>query len=146
MIQMLVTDESNTFKGKKLIASGNESLSFNDIDNMIRQTYSTKKEHIETKRKLQKLLYNWQIFFHGNTHITNMNFMLHFLQNRNPQFSGFESASQGLGLQMKSFREYYTQKAEKLDKVTKVDEFIHGEEPTDLRFPKIQNYWNLSLD
>ncbi len=146
MIQMLVTDEANSFKGKKLLAAGNESLSFTDVDSMIKQTYSTKKEHVEVNKVLQKILFNWQIFFNGNTHITNMNYMLHLLQNRNPQFTGYESAPQALGLKLKSFREYYTHKAEKLDSVTKVDEFIMGEEPTDLRFPKVQSYWNVSLD
>lgn len=148
MIQTLVTDESLSFKGKKLIANGSESLSFVDIDNMIKQTYSNRKDHVAANKTLQKLLFNWQIFFHGNTHITNMNYMLHFLQNRNPQFQGFENASQALGIKPKSFREYYAQKAEKFDDRvdTKVDNLLKGEEPTDFRFPKIQSYWNLSLD
>jgi hypothetical protein len=148
MIQILVTDEANSFKGKKLIASGGESLSFTDVENMIKQTYSTKKEHVESNETIQKLLFNWQIFFHGNTHITNMNYFLNFLQNRNPQFTDFENSSQLLGIKPKSFREYYTHKAEVFeDRIdSKVSEVIKGEEPTDLRFPKIQNYWNLSLD
>ena len=77
-----------------------------------------------------------------------MNYMLNFLQNSNPQFSGFENASQALGMKPKSFREYYTHKAEKFDdKVdSKVDDLIKGEEPTDLRFPKMQSYWNVALD
>jgi hypothetical protein len=148
MIQILVTDESQSFNGKKLIANGNESLSFTDIDNLIKQTYSTNKEHTEAKNLLKKLFFNWQLFFHGNTHITNMNFMLHFLQNRNPQFSGHENASQTLGLKLKSFREYYSHKAEKFDDRidTKADHLIKDEAPSDFRFPKLQNYWNVSLD
>jgi hypothetical protein len=148
IIQMLATDESLTYKGKKLIANGNESLSFTDIDSMIKQTYSTKKEDVQANKTLQKLLFNWQIFFHGNTHITNMHQMLNFLQNRNPQFTGYENAPQALGLKLKSFREYYTHKAEKFDDRvnTKTDDILSSEEPSDLRFPKLQSYWNLSLD
>lgn len=145
---MLVTDEANTFKGKKLIANGGESLSFNDIDSMLKQTYFEKKDHVETNPYIQKLMYNWQIFFHGNTHVTNMNYFLNFLQNSNPQFGDFDNASQLLGLKARSFREYYTHKAEKFDDRvdSKVDDLVHGEEASDLRFPKIQSYWNLSLD
>jgi hypothetical protein len=148
MIQILATDEANTFKGKKLLANGGESLSFTDIDSMLKQTYSSKKEHVEANRMVQKFFMNWQIFFAGNTHITNMNYMLHFMQNRNPQFTGFENAGQALGLKLKSFREYYTHKAEKFDDRvdSKVDDLLKGDEPTDLRFPKIQNYWQVSLD
>ena len=77
-----------------------------------------------------------------------MNFFLNFLQNRNPQFSGFDNSAQLLGITPKSFREYYTHKAEKFDdKIdSKIDGLVKGEDPTDLRFPKIQNYWNISLD
>jgi hypothetical protein len=148
IIQILVTDQSNQFKGKKLIASGNESLSFVDIDNLIKQTYSNNKQHIEANNLLKKFYHNWQLFFHGNTHITNMNFMLHFLQNRNPQFSGYENAPQVVGIKPKSFREYYAQKAEKFDDRidSRADDILKSEEPSDFRFPKLQNYWNLSLD
>jgi hypothetical protein len=148
MIQLLVTDDSKSFHGKKLIANGNESLSFTDVDNMIKQTYSNNKEHNEANNILKKIFYNWQLFFHGNTHITNMNLMLHFLQNSNPQFSGHDNASQVLGLKLKSFREYYSQKAEKFDDRidSKADDLLKSEEPSDFRFPKLQNYWNISLD
>lgn len=148
MINLILNEESDVFKGKKLIANGSESLSFTDIDNMIKQTYSTKKEVHEANKTLQKLLFNWQIFFHGNTHITNMTYMLQFLQNRNPQFTGFESATEVLGMKTKSFREYYTHKAEKFDERLndKVENLVKGEEPSDLRFPKMQSYWNVSLD
>jgi hypothetical protein len=146
MIETLVGDESNQFAGKKLIASGSESLSFTDIDSMIKQTYSTKKSHQQPNQTLQKIISNWQLFFHGNTHVTNMLFFLNFVQSRNPQFSGFENASQLLGVKTKSFREYYSEKAEKFDDRIQKDIDILKEDPVDLRFPKIQNYWNLSLD
>jgi hypothetical protein len=148
MVQLLVTDDSKSFHGKKLIANGNESLSFTDVDNLIKQTYSSNKENTEANNLLRKIFFNWQLFFNGNTHVTNMNFMLHFLQNRNPQFSGNENAAQALGLKTKSFREYYSQKAEKFDDRidSKADDLLKNEEPSDFRFPKLQNYWNLSLD
>jgi hypothetical protein len=148
MVEVLVADESKSFHGKKLIANGNESLSFVDIDNLIKQTYSSTKEHTEANKILKKIFYNWQLFFHGNTHVTNINFMLQFLHNRNPQFSNHENAAQALGMKVKSFREYYSQKAEKFDDRidSKTDYLLKYEEPSDFRFPRLQSYWNLSLD
>lgn len=145
MVQILTTDESETFNGKKLIANGNESLSFVDIDNLIKQTYSSKKNHTENNKTIAKLMKNWQIFFHGNTHITNYEFMLNYLQVKAPQFKSFENASQLLNIKPKSFREYYTTKAEKFDDRIKHDKLIE-EQPDDFRFPYIQNYWKISLD
>lgn len=137
-------DESNDYNGKKLLASGNDSLSFTDINNLLRQTYtSTQKEVINRNQRIQMLANNWQLFFHGNTHITNFNFMLDFMQARSPQFSGYESASTLLGAKPKSFREYYVQKAEKFD--DRISAFLE-EEPEDFRFPALQNYYKISLD
>lgn len=147
MVDLLVTDESKAFHGKKFIANGNESLSFVDIDNLIKQTYSSSKQHTDANKLLKTIFYNWQLFFHGNTHVTNMNFMLQFLHNRNPQFSGHENAAQALGMKVKSFREYYSQKAEKFDdRLDSKADLLKYEEPSDLRFPRLQNYWNISLD
>jgi hypothetical protein len=137
-------DESDEFKGKKLLASGNDSLSFIDIDNLLKQTYtSTEKVLVTRNPRVQKLVNNWHLFFHGNTHISNFNFMLDFMQVRSPQFSGYESASGLLGAKFKSFREYYVQKAEKFeDRISS----ILDEEPEDFRFPPLQNYYKISLD
>jgi hypothetical protein len=157
-IQILVTDENNSYKGKKLIANGTESLSYYDVDNGIKQAYSTEGNHLEPNRLLQKTMFNWQLFFNGNTHITNMDFMLKFLQNRNPQFTSFENAGTVLSSKPKSFREYHNEKSEK--KLTGVDkekvekksdkntiESIKEIDQYDShRYPLMQNYWNQSLD
>jgi len=144
IVNNLLEDESNEYKGKKLLASGNDSLSFIDINNLIRQTYtSTEKQVIYRNPKIQIIVNNWQLFFHGNTHITNFNFMLDFMQVRSPQFSGYESALGLLGAKPKSFREYYVQKAEKFD--DRISSIL-DEEPEDFRFPPLQNYYKISLD
>jgi hypothetical protein len=144
MIQILVTDQSNSFLGKKLIANGTESLSYFDIDNMIKQSYSNKGAHKEANNLIRKLNFNWQIFFHGNTHITNMFYMLNYLHNHSLQFDNLENAGQLMNLQTKSFRQYYIEKAEKFD--DRIKENLVSEEPDDLRFPRLNNYWNISLD
>lgn len=145
MIQILVTDENKTFQGKKLSAQGNESLSYFDVDNMIRQSYSSKSSHVLPNKWVQKIVQNWQLFFHGNTHVTNMNFMLNYLHNNNPQFSEYESAAQLMEVKPQSCRQHYVEKAEKFDD-KKFDSISSKEEADDLRFPRLHNYWNLSLD
>lgn len=144
IVTNLLEDDSNDYKGRKLLASGNDSLSFIDIHNLLRQTYtSAEKEVINRNSRIEKFVNNWQLFFHGNTHITNFNYFLDFMQVRSPQFSGYESALGLLGSKSKSFREYYVQKAEKFD-----DEIssILEEEPEDFRYPPLQNYYKISLD
>ena len=144
MVMNLLNDESNDYKGKKLMANGNDSLSFQDIDNLLRQTYtSTEKGIVHRNKMIEKIANNWHLFAHGNTHITNFNFMLDFMQVRAPQFSGYESASGLLGAKPKSFREYYVQKAEKFDDRISA---ILEEEPEDFRFPALQNYYKVSLE
>ena len=144
IVNNLLEDESYEYKGKKLLASGNDSLSSIDIHNLLRQTYtSTDKEVINKNPRIQKIANNWHLFFHGNTHITNFNFMLDFMQVRSPQFSGYESASGLLGAKHKSFRQYYVQKAEKFD--DRISSILE-EEPEDFRYPALQNYYKVSLD
>jgi hypothetical protein len=143
LIQILATDESNTFANRKLSVNGTESYSFTDIDNLIRQTYSTKKEHKEAMGLVHKLASHWQLFFHGNTHITNIDHMLRFYQNKNPQFTGYENALKEVNLQPTSFREYYTNKAEKYKQQ---NDLLGKEREDDLRFPRVQRYWDISLD
>lgn len=141
---MLVTDDKNTFAGKKLLAEGSESYSYTDIDNMIKQTYSTQQQHKDPIKYYRQFFTQWQLFFHGNTHIINMDYMLNFLQNKNPQFTDYESITSALEIKPKSFREYYTHKAEIFK--SEKDNILSPEEPDDLRLPKIDNYWNVSLD
>lgn len=136
--------ESENTNGKKLIANGTESYSFADIDNMIKQTFCTQTEHGQTNKFMQKVLTEWQLFFHGNCHITNWNFMLNSLQNKNPQFNGYEPATTLVGLKPKSFREYYTQKAETFKEQDKLAADLP--ELDSFKYPLIQNYWNISLD
>lgn len=144
IVTNLVNDSSDSFKGKKLLAESEESYSFTDIDNMIKQTYASSNEHHESNKTLQKFFTQWQIFFHGNTHITNWNFMLNSLQNKNPESPGYESCKQLLSSKPKSFRQYYTQKAEKFKQ--DVDDKLATEERDDLRYPLVQKYWDISLD
>ena len=144
MILNLLNEETGQFNGKKLIASGNESLSFVDIDNLLKQTYINGDKQMEYKNKtLVKLMDNLQIFFHGNTHATNYKLMLDFLQTRNPQFENYENAGKLLGQNLKSFREYYVQKAEKFD--DRISPILE-EMPEDFRYPSLQNYYKISLD
>jgi len=149
IVQILASDDTGAFNGKKLIANGGESLSYSDIDNIIKQTFFTKKQHLEPNKLLQKAMFNWQLLFHGNVHVTNMNFMLQNLHNKNPQSTGYESTTELTGEKFKLFREYHTKKAEKNEETnnnSKIKEELLGENPADFRFPKFHNYWNLSLD
>lgn len=111
---------------------------------MIKQTYASNNEHNSANPALQKFYTQWQMFFHGNTHLTNWNFMLNSLQNKNPEFTGYESSSTLLNIKPKSFRQYYTQKAEKFKQDD--DNKLTQEERDDLRYPLIQKYWDISLD
>jgi len=139
----LLEEDADVYKWKKLLASGNDSLSFVDIDNLIRQTYITIEKPVLYKNTfIHKFFNNWHLFFHGNTHITNFNLMLDFMQVRSPQFSGYEKANKLLESKPKSFRGYYVQKAEKFD--DRISPILE-EDPEDFRFPALQNYYNLSL-
>lgn len=144
MIINLINDDTDKYKGKKLIASGNDSLSFVEIENLLRQTYTTADQPVVHRNKfLIKLFKHWNIFFHGNTHITNFDFMLDFMQSKSPQFNDYESAASLLDYKPKSFREYCIQKAEKFD--DRISSILE-EEPEDYRFPALQNYYKVSLD
>lgn len=111
---------------------------------MLKQTFSTSNNHNEINKTLLKLYTQWQLFFHGNCHVTNWNFMLNSLQNKNAQFAGYEQATNLVGIKPKSFREYYTQKAE----IYKEQDKFAADQPENENFnyPLIQNYWNISLD
>lgn len=144
MITNLINDEAGKYNGKKLIANGNDSLSFVDMENLLRQTYTTPDKSVTHKNKvLSKLIQHWNTFFHGNNHAINFELMLNFLQTKSSQFSEYESATALLTNQPRSFREYYVQKAEKFD-----DRLFSTleEEPEDFRFPALQNYHKISLD
>lgn len=144
MILNILNEDTGKFNGKKLIASGSESLSFVDIDNLLKQTYSSGENNVQHKSELLNRFANFlQIFFHGNTHATNYKFMLDFLQTGNPQFEEYENAAKLTGLNLKSFREYYVHKAEKFD--DRISPIL-DEMPEDFRYPNLQNYYKISLD
>ncbi len=140
MIGEIVNNNKN-FEGKKLIANGGESLSFLDVDNMLKQTYSSTKESSQPNSMMKKMMFNWQIFFNGNTHVTNFEYFLEYLNHSNPQFNEYENMAKVLDMKPASFREYYTNKGE-LYKAEKVSEGENG----DLRYPQMEKYWGLSLD
>lgn len=143
MINKLLFDETNKFKGKKLLASGNESLSFSQIHDSIKQTYASQDNKIKNRNAYLKFLVdNWHLFFHGNTHITNFDFMLNQLNGKTPQFTGYENATQLLGINAKSFKEYYSEKDQKSNK----DSSNLEEQTEDFKLPVFQNYYKISLD
>jgi hypothetical protein len=144
MVLSLIKDESGKFQGKKLIASGNESLSFKDIDNLLKQTYVKADKKFQNRNKnfvnsMDKL----QMFFHGNTHATNFKFMLDFVEKNNPKFHNYENASILLEQNLKSFGEYYNEKASKINHSVP---FIDDEYAEDFSYPSLQNYYKISLD
>lgn len=144
MVTNLVKDESNSYRGKKLIANGAESLLFKDIHTQLRQTYTSSQNSAKNKNLLiRNLSDNWQLFFHGNTHVTNFKFMLSFLNSKSPQSADYESASILIGDSQTVFKDYYTEKAQKnQDRIN----LVKDEEPEDLRYPALQNYYKISLD
>lgn len=143
IVHALVEEETGALKGKKLLAESGESYSMYDIDNMIKQTFSTQTHHENVNKNLQKFFTQWQLFFHGNTHVTNWNFMLNSLQNKSPQFAGYEPSTTLLQTKAKSFRQYYTQKAEKFKEP---EGGLGSDDHDDLRYPLIHKYWDISLD
>jgi hypothetical protein len=144
MIIRLINEETGRFKGKKLIASGSESLSFMDINNNLKNTYTKKEVNIKHKNLiLNSFMDNLQLFFHGNTHATNFKFMLNFLESNKPEFENYENASLLLNQNLKSFDEYINDKAEMIDDKISPK---RNELCKDLRYPNLQNYYKISLD
>jgi len=152
MINKLLLDESKNFNGKKLLASGNESLTFSQIHDTIKQTYdsqniifknASKKNKIKNKNPLLKILVNnWHLFFHGNTHTTNFNFMLNQLDQTTPKFTSYENATELLGINAKSLKEYYSEIEKKSNRNSSNSE----EQTDDFKLPNFQNYYKISLD
>lgn len=145
IVSKLIIEDSNNYKGKKLLANGIESLSLSDIHSQLKQTYTSSEKSVVNRNELiQTLVNNMQLFFHGNTHTTNFKLMLNFLEANSPQFDDYESASGLIGDKSVSFKEYYSEKAKKDDdRFSAVEEC---EEPEDFRTPALQNYYKISLD
>jgi len=144
IVTNLVNDETNSFRAKKLIANGSESLSYSDIESQLRETYTCPNKSVKNKNKsIKSFVDNWQLFFHGNTHTTNFKFMLNFLNSRSPHFDDYESASKLIGENQTVFKDYYNQKEKRTSE--KID-LNQNEEPDDYRYPILQNYYKISLD
>lgn len=142
MILNIINEESGKFNGKRLIANGSESINFNDIDNLLKQTYAGENKVQKSNYYINKLLNNIQFFFHGNTHALNYKLMLDFLQKNNPQFENYENAQELMG-NMQSFNDYYAQKAQNTEgRITNDSNAV----PQDFRYPNLQNYYKISLD
>jgi hypothetical protein len=72
IINLALSDES--LEGKKLLVNGKDSVSFQDINNMIKQAFCSGEKPINRHENVWALkAFNaWQLFFHGNNHILNM--------------------------------------------------------------------------
>jgi|LauGreDrversion4_2_1035121.scaffolds.fasta_scaffold826051_1 hypothetical protein len=71
IINLALSDE--TLEGKKLILNGKDSVSYLDINNMIRQSKFHHDEPLYLyKHKLRHLHRSLQLFFQGNNHFINM--------------------------------------------------------------------------
>lgn len=147
MIQSVLEDASGEFEGKKYLASGKENLSFYDIDNLIKQVYCEESKVIVPNKFLKSVSTGLQLFFHGNNHAINFEKMLNYLNNKDPLNEGYLDICDKLSFKPRSFREYYSLKAESkgqtLDK-NSVD--VSEKEYDHLTQPNYQDYWNISLN
>ncbi len=88
-----------------------------------------------------------QLFFNGNTHTVNFEKMLNFLSNKDPLNEGFLDISDKLNFKPRSFREYYSLKAENKGKnVQNTNIDVSEKEYDHLTHPKYTDYWNVSLN
>lgn len=139
IINLALTDES--LEGKKLIANGKDSVSFQDINNLIKQAYNTsEKPHLNHQQgPLNRIFNAWQLFVHGNNHILNMvNYVLtkeYFLDyyNHHPtNFSDYENIVDKVKLETQhNFKTYYLE---------------HKKENDDYLLPLTINYYKNSLN
>lgn len=73
--------------------------------------------------------------------------MLNFLSNKDPLNEGFLDISDKLNFKPRSFREYYSLKAENKGKKAESSNTDVSEKENDhLTHPNYQNYWNISLN
>ena len=122
-----MTEEGNKHFGKKYDLQGSESLSFDEIDNTLKNTYAT-GSIVQPNPLFNTISTQWQLFFHGNTHITNAKFFLDYVNKKNPQF-----VSENLELDTKSFSEHYANKKGNTSN-------------DDMSLPHVHRYWDVSLD
>jgi hypothetical protein len=81
-----------------------------------------------SNRLFNSIATQWQLFFHGNTHITNAEYFLEYVNKKTPQF-----VSENLELQTKSFNDHYANKKGNINK-------------DELKLPHVHRYWDVSLD
>jgi hypothetical protein len=122
-----LNEEGNKHFGKKYDIHGSESVSFAEIDNVIKNTYS-RSNVVNPNGLFKSLTTQMQLFFHGNTHVTNATYFLDYANKKNPQFG-----SENLEMQTRSFSEHYANKKGNTSN-------------DDLKFPQIHRYWDISLD
>lgn len=140
-----ILENSTSYNGKKFIANGKESLSFVDIDNLIRQAYCPSGNFQLSNENLKKIIESWQMFFHGNTHMTNFSKMLNFLQGKEYFKDDYESITDVISLKTKPFREYYSHKAEKFS-TESTENLIIEKEDENIKYPNYTSYWQSHLN
>lgn len=127
--------------GKKFVANGKESLSFTEIDNMIKQVYFKGHDFQTPNDLIRRLNESFQMFYHGNTHVINFGLMLSHLQGKEAKAEGYENLANKVNMKLIGLREYYSQQTEKANDLTE-----QGEEEDNLTYPDFQSYWNVSLN
>jgi hypothetical protein len=129
------------------LAAGKEQLSFYDIDNLIKQVYCEESKLVVPNKFLKSVSTGLQLFFNGNTHTINFEKMLNFLSNKDPMNEGFLDISDKLNFKPRSFREYYSLKAEKKGKTEENSNIDVSEKEYDhLTHPNYLDYWKVSLN
>jgi hypothetical protein len=129
-INTLLNDNTNKYSGKKYSLNGSQQVSFADIDELLRHSYS-KGNATKINDTFHKLNVNWQLTFHGNTHVINFQQMLEKFNKKNYKFDDFDDLNNLMGLKSMSFRDYYTKEVNDI---------------SDLNTPHINKYWDVSLD
>lgn len=141
LVQIALEEPSDDLLGKKYLAHGKESLSFTEIDNLIKQVYFKGQDYQSPQNVIRRLNEGFQMFYHGNTHVMNFGMMLDYLQGKESRNEGFENLSSKVNLQLIGLREFYSQQAERSS-----NEEGQTEEEDNLTYPDFQSYWNVSLN
>lgn len=107
---------------------------------MIKQSFHREQSHSSPNPALKKVMMAWQLMFHGNNHVHNMENMLTFLNSRNPDINGYENLLQSLKyVPNKTFASYYTkEQVEEKMRDNKIDEVMS--------YPPLNLYWENSLN
>lgn len=136
VITSFIQNESTEHQGKKFVAQGNNQVSFYEIDNLIKQAFSENSKFEIPNTYIKLFNRAFQLLIEGNTHAINLEKMLQVIENKDNLNSEMEDAIKVLGINSKSFREYYSHLAENKD---------NTDDP-ELKYPNYHNYWRISLD